>query len=122
MNVSYVWTRIFPFPRTCLRRQESDPLDNVCRWIVRAHQERRLCNSSTSNLMRRMKIDYRSEKDHWDFISQSANYDDFLLNLSDYTKIRESFPSRDKQPADPACFPLSNEKMYGKGINSRVRD
>lgn len=122
MNVTYVWNRVFPFPRTSIPHAAGNPLDNVCKWVVRAHGEGRLCNSSTSNLMRRMKIDYRQEPHYWSLISESVDYEDFLLNLPDYTKIRETFPSRDKEPLDPACFPLSNEKMYGKGINSRVRD
>ena len=122
MNVTWVWSRIFPFPRGVIGSEMAWRQENVCKWVVKAHQEGRLTRNATGNLVKRMKLDYDLGGDYWRFISESRDYDDFVANLPEYTRIRQLFPSRDRLPVDPGSLPLSNEKMYGKGINSRVRD
>lgn len=123
MNIGYVWTRIYPFSRESFAAgYQKRRLENVCGWVVRAHEEKHLCRSGISNLIRRISKDYGEDWEHWIFISESKDYEDFKKNLPDYTKIRKKFPSRDKQPIEEICFPWSNEHLYGKGINSRVRD
>lgn len=122
MNSSYVWGKIFPFTCEYIERAGKIPqLHNICDWIARAYNEKELNRNETGNLMRRIRSDYRNNWEYWTFISNSSDYEDFLKNIPEYTKIRQKFPSRDKEPLEEICFPWSNEKLYGKGINSRVR-
>ena len=122
MNVGYVWSRLYPFSRESFKKGPSkDRLESVCNWIVRASDEKILCRSGISNLIRRIGSDYNENSTYWLFISESRGYGDFVNNLQEYSKIREKFPSRDKIGVEAICFPWSNERLYGKGINSRVR-
>ena len=122
MDAGYVWAKIFPFPRTYFDKMGGIlQLDNICEWVSRAYREKALCRNEIGNLIRRIREDYTNNWEYWSFISNSESYYDFLGNIPDYTKIRAKFPSRDKLPVEEICFPWSNEKLYGKGINSRVR-
>ena len=81
-----------------------------------------VATEETANLMTRIRHDYHDHWEWWIFISKSQTYDEFKRNIPEYTCNRATFPSRDKEPLDPMCFPLSNEKLYGRGINSNVRE
>ncbi len=124
MNASYVWTKIFPIGRSSSVGEKCVCMENICTWICRAHKENVLSRCETGNLMTRVRKDYSEPAgwEWWYFLSRSLNYEDFCSNVPTYMKCRAEFPSRDKVALDPACFPWSNEKMYGKGINSRVRE
>lgn len=92
-----------------------------CNWIVELKDSGLKKWVEIAPLLCRMKKDYEDFNHHWTFIYGSVSFEDFVSNLPDYCKMREKFPTRDQEPLDKACFPLSNEKMYGKGINSNVR-
>jgi len=125
MNAKYVWERIFPFANlsATARPNESahNKMNNLCSWICRAHTEKHLSRNQTSNLMTRIRHDYNEDWEWWFFISDSDNYKDFCRNIPQYMSCRAKYPSRDKLPVDPKCLPWSNEKLYGRGINSNVR-
>ena len=126
MNSVYVWSRIFPISRQVLASSAPTSsvyrMENICKWICRAHEEKHLSRNETANLMTRIRHDYHDHWEWWIFISKSQTYDEFKRNIPEYTCNRATFPSRDKEPLDPMCFPLSNEKLYGRGINSNVRE
>ena len=124
MNRAFVWKRVFNTPYgVCEEKMEKRKLD-ICEWISRGYSEGLFSRNVVGNLMLRMRKDFENVEnwEYWDFILNSESFEDFIDNIPEYTRIRARFPSRDKLPLDPASLPLSNEKMYGKGINSRVRD
>lgn len=120
MDFEYTWKKLFPG----IDVQMSDNgMVKMCLWISRCHEEKKLSRAKLGNLIFRIRNDFKMRLEdsfYADFILNCENYEDFLSMIPSYTSMRCTFPSRDKQPLDPACLPLSNEKMYGKGINSRV--
>lgn len=125
MNGAYVWSKIFPtIGRGVCKAEKCHCMDNICSWICKVHVEKHLTRNEVANLMTRIRKDYVEPNNFewWYFISSSASYTDFCRNIPEYMSQRTQFPSRDKEPLDPLSLPWSNEKMYGKGINSRVRD
>lgn len=124
MNCTYVWKKIFDEPYGVSKKEVEERKRNVCEWISFGYKEGVLSRNVVGNLMLRMRKDYKDGDnwEYWDFIINSESFEEFIGNIPEYTKIRARFPSRDKLPVDPMSLPLSNEKMYGKGINSRVRE
>ena len=125
MNVKYVFDRVFPFamsPSSSLTEYAYVKMNNICRWICKAHSEKVFSRNETSNLMTRIRNDYDHEWEWWYFISESRTFDDFIDRVPEYMSIRATYPSRDKEPIDPLALPWSNEKLYGRGINSNVRE
>lgn len=124
MNTAYVWRTIFNTPYGICSEEIEERKLNICEWISVAYKNGDFSRNVVGNLMLRMRKDFEDEKtwEYFEFILKSDNFEDFLLNVPEYMKCRMTFPSRDKLPVDPLSLPLSNEKMYGKGINSRVRD
>jgi hypothetical protein len=123
MNKEYVWDKLFPFSYTEVSENEEKNMKNVCEWLCLANKSKKITRNETGNLMLRIRKDfYEENSEHWRFISESVCFDDFIRNIPEYMSIRAKFPSRDKEPLEEICFPWSNEKLYGKGINSNVRE
>lgn len=123
MECEGVWSRVFK--DKSFDERESSKV-NVCKWLARGYKEKTFNRSQTGNLITRLRKDYEvycveGGEEHLDFILSSESYEEFLKNVPEYTRIRAKFPSRDKQPVEQICFPWSNEKLYGKGINSNVQ-
>jgi len=124
MDEKFVWSKIFTKSADNYDFEYRKRMENVCEWLSRAYNEKNLTRNETGNMMLRIRKDFfdPDSSEYWLFISESLNYGDFLRNIPEYTCIREIFPSRDKEPLEEICYPWSNEKLYGKGINSNVRE
>lgn len=124
MNRAFIWKRVFDCPYGISKDHVEQRKVEICDWIHRGYESKNLSRNVVANLMGRMRKDLKDREnwEYWEFIVSSESYEEFLENIPEYTKIRARFPSRDKEPVDPLSLPLSNEKMYGKGINSRVRE
>jgi len=121
LTISDIWRKIYCAPLlSCIEREARMYI--LCKYIEEAYSEGALSRVQIGNLLRRIRKDFEEGNKYWECISVCDSYDDFLNIYQEYTEIREDFPSRDQEPVDPACLPRSNEKLYGKGINSRVSE
>jgi hypothetical protein len=119
-NLDYVWERIH---NTTLELDED--LDNecmlvLCERIAKARNADDLSRNQIANLMRGIRRDLNDDNDAWEVLCEES-YERFLRAVGEYQLIRGEFMSRDREPDDPEAKCWSNEKLYGRGINSNVR-
>jgi hypothetical protein len=117
-----IWEKIFGRIPTNIANHEHDVLRELCIHIANSYNGELLSRNQTSNLLRGIRRDYDSEDSAWRILLGQDNVTNFIKAVNSYQQIRGTFKSRDALPIDPMCLPLSNEKLYGKGLNSRVRD
>ena len=117
-----IWEKIFGAIQTNIADNEHDVLRELCIHIATAYNTNNITRNQTANLLRGIRRDYDSEDDSWKILLGHNDNATFIKSVNVYQQIRGTFKSRDRLPIDPMSLPLSNEKLYGKGLNSRVRD
>lgn len=122
LTSEYVWEKTFGRFDIATLGVDNDDLQQLCDIIVVSRNNGRLSNNQVSNLLRSIHRDIVNNHSAWKGLLFNVTYGEFLDGLKMYQQCRIEFKSRDKQPLDPMCLPLSNEIMYGKGLNSKVRD
>jgi len=120
ITFDYVWKTLFG---DAIRVNKADSqIHQLCYYICDAYNNKVICKNGLCALMHRMKIDHAEQNAFWFMLIGCDSFSDFTYTLPSYQKMRKEYPSTMAEPVDPMSLPLSNEKMYGKGINSRVRD
>lgn len=122
LTFDYVWGRIFPDIVTDFRNPYYDDTRELCSNIATARNTDSISTNQVSNLIRGIRRDHGSGDNAWKILLEPDNFGDFLERVRVYQSIRGKFKSRDKEPVDPMCLPYSNEILFGKGLNSHVRD
>lgn len=117
-----VWRRIFSDIEPRYYDNAYDDMRELCNNIASARNIRSLSCNQTANLMRGIRRDIKREDNSWKMLLCPRNFGDFLANVESFQQIRGEFKSRDKEALDPMCAPYSNEILFGKGLNSHVRD
>ena len=121
LTFDYVWDRIFVDIPVDLS-MHYDYYREMCENISTARNVDSISVNQVSNLIRGIRRDIGNGDSSWRILLFPDNFGDFLERVKSYQTIRGKFPSLDKEPVDPMCLPYSNEILFGKGLNSHVRD
>jgi len=122
LTSEYVWEKTFGHFDIDTLGVANDDLQQLCDTICISRNNKRLSTNQVSNVLRSIKRDIVNNDPSWKGLLFNPTYGCFLDSLKLYQECRIVYKSRDKEPLDPMCLPLSNEIMYGKGLNSKVRD
>lgn len=117
-----VWERTFSDTEANFSDCANDDLRDLCTNIATARNTGGITHNQVANLMRGIRRDIGNNDDSWKILLRPRNFGEFLGQVDIYQSIRARFRSRDKEPRDPMSVPYSNEIMFGKGLNSHVRD
>jgi len=125
LTFDYVWGRIFkdlPDFSSEYYDNENEDLVDLCMNIATARNQDLINKNQTANLIRAIRRDIINEEKAWLDLLSPDNFGVFIKCVEDYQQIRGTFKSRNKEPVEAICFPLSNEILFGKGLNSNIRD
>jgi len=117
-----VWSRTFHLNGLDICDDNNDDFRTLCSNIATARNTDCISRNQVSNLLRGIRRDISNDDASWEILLRNRNFSEFLENVDNYQSIRAKFKSRDKEPLDPMCVPYSNEIMFGKGLNSKVKD
>jgi len=122
LTFDYVWSRTFSNIPPDFSNNAYDDMRELCSNIATARNSECITVNQVSNLIRGIRRDVGNDDSSWKILLRPLNFGEFLDNVDTYQSIRGEFKSRDKEPVEAICFPYSNEILFGKGLNSHVRD